>query len=173
MSAIKSTGTVDQDINIVGMWTSFDKVRWIAGALGGLFAGFVAIVFAMVMVAAAGSEFWYPVKLMATPVLGAGATVYGFNLGAIVVGLIVFEVLTMVLGMIYAHFTVTNLLSVLLGIGIVWALFSWIFIWNLFLQSFETIFASQLPSGAALAVCLVFGLSLTSVGAFDRALRRR
>jgi hypothetical protein len=160
-----------QDINIVELWLRKDTVRWVSGALAGLFAGLVAICFAMLLAVMSGAEFWYPVKLMATMVLGSSATVLGAHMGAILTGFILFELLSVLLGVIYAHFTASNSLSVLLGIGLVWGMFSWIFIWNLFFQSFKTIFAANVSSGAVFPICMVFGLALTSVGFFDRAIR--
>lgn len=161
----------NEDMNIVALWLRCDKTRWVAGAAGGLFAGLVAIFFAMVMAVLGGKEFWFPVKLIASIVLGPSATVLGFHFGAIAVGCAVFEALAMFWGVVYAHFAPTNSLSALLGVGATWAAFSWIFIWNLFLQSFKPIFNAQVSSGAAFAICMVYGLSLTAVAFFDRVLR--
>lgn len=159
------------DMNIVALWLRVDKVRWISGLLAGLLAGAMALVFAMVLCVASGREFWYPAKLMASILMGTDATAVGGQFGMILCGFILFEALASFLGFVYAHFTATNNTQALLAVGLTWAAFSWIFIWNLFFQSFSTIFAAALPSGAVFAVCLVYGLSLTSVGFFDRAMR--
>lgn len=159
------------DINIVALWLRKDTTRWTAGILGGLMAGAVAMAFAMILSSIGGREFWYPAKLMAAIVSGPEATALGAHFGAILGGFVVFEILCAFFGFVYAHFTVTNHLPALLGMGLVWAAFSWIFIWNLFLHSFKVIFNASLPSVAALAVCLVYGLALTSVSFFDRAMR--
>jgi hypothetical protein len=115
-----------------------------------------------------GLEAFYPVKIPAIPLLGAEAMVLGPQLSALVTGLAVHLLLSAVLGIAYAHFTVTNTLLPLLGAGFVWGTFSWIFIFNLFIQSFTEINALQLPRGPALFVCLAFGFALSSVRWFDR-----
>lgn len=161
--------TEDQDI--VALWLRYDPIRWAAGAASGLFAGLVAVFFAMILSSLGGQEFWFPIKLIATIILGPSATVLGAHFGAIATGLILFEVLAMFFGVVYAHFARTNCLRALLGVGLTWGAFSWIFIWNLFSQSFKPIFNANVSSGAAFAVCMIYGLSLTSVAFFDRAIR--
>ncbi len=161
------------DREIVSIWLRKDRARWIAGALAGAFAGILALVFAMVLSRILGQELWFPVKLAALPFLGNGATALGMHLGAIGMGLVAHEIVCMVLGVAYAHFTGREAsLPQLLGIGLTWGVFSWIFIQNLFVQSFTAIRAASIPSGAAFPVLVVFGISLTSVTFFDRMVRR-
>ncbi|MCM2276922.1 MAG: hypothetical protein NDJ89_02455 [Oligoflexia bacterium] len=159
-------------MNLIETFLRRDPTRWIAGALAGAFAGLIALVFAMLVAAVGGQEFWFPVKLMATIVLGPEATYLGAHFGAILGGLLVFEVLSVIFGVLYANFARTNSLQALLLIGLVWGTFSWIFLWNLFLQSFRPILAAEVSSAAAFPVCLVFGVALTSVAFFDRVIRR-
>jgi hypothetical protein len=160
-----------EDVNLVETWLKKDTQRWMAGIAAGLFAGLVMLAFAGLMSVVAGMEFWFPIKVSALPFLGNGATEYGMILPNILVGLIVTEVICAILGLIYAHFTATNALPSLLGAGLVWAAFSWIFIFNLFVQSFRPVLNARLPSGAAFPVMLVFGISLTSVAFFDKMIR--
>jgi hypothetical protein len=162
---------MENDMNLVERWLRFDAKRWIAGILAGVFAGAVALAIAGLIASATGFEFWFPAKVMATIVQGSHATEYGSGFGAILSGIILFEAICVFFGIIYAHFTATNSLPALLGIGLVWGAFSWIFIWNLFLQSFYTIFVMSLSAAAAFPVCIAYGLSLTSVAFFDRAIR--
>jgi uncharacterized membrane protein (GlpM family) len=159
------------DVNIVEIWLRKDPVRWVAGALAGLFAAAIAMAFAVLLSAACGVEPLFPAKLMGAIALGPSATEVGEHTSAILAGIVLFEVLGAFLGVVYAHFTGTNLLHALLGVGFVWGVFSWIFIWNLFMQSFRPIYWVHVSSGATFPVCLVFGLSLTSVAFFDQALR--
>lgn len=151
----------------------FDPLRWVAGALAGAVAGLAASLFAGVLAVATGNEFWFPFKLLAAIVLGPAATTRGLAFGAILAGLVVLELLCVIFGVLFANFARTRAPRALLLMGLVWGTFSWIFLWNLFLQSFRPIFAAQVPSAAALPVCLVFGFTLASVAFFDRALRRR
>jgi len=160
----------DDELNVVAAWLSWDTRRVVAGAAAGAFAGLVALLLAMVLSAVNGLDLWFPAKFAALPVLGGTALRYD-NTMAIGVGLIVHQTLSMVLGMFYSHFTINNVTSRLFGAGLVWGIFSWIFISCLFVQSFPDIAAVNLPKSAYLLVNMVFGLSLMSVSMFDRAVR--
>lgn len=162
---------MSNDVNIVEAWLQWNPIRWVAGALAGVLGGAIALGVAMLMAKSQGYELWFPAKLMATLVSGPQSTAIGWNKTTIVTGLIVFEVLCLILGVFFAHFTGTNCLSSLLGMGFVWGIFSWIFIWNLFLPAFTPLLWAQVSSGSVLPVCLVFGFFLASVAFFDRAMR--
>ncbi|MEO5970476.1 MAG: hypothetical protein ABIQ95_11165 [Bdellovibrionia bacterium] len=158
------------EYNLVEMWLRKDPVRWIAGALAGLFAGVVAMAVAALIASSIGLEPVFPLKLIGTILLGPSATEIGVTGGAIT-GAIIFESITLFLGVIYAHFVGSNKMSALLPMGLVWGVFSWIFIWNLFLQSFRPIFVARVSSSPVFLICIVFGLALASVKLFDRVLR--
>ncbi len=164
------TDSITRDINVVEIWLRKDPKRWIAGVMAGIFAGTVALAVAMIIAVVAGHEIWYPAKLMATGLLGPSATVTGFNLGPILAGIIVLDLICVFWGFVYAHFTGTNNMNALLAMGVVWGTFSWIFVWNLFLQSVKPINWAHIPPSAAFPVCLAYGLSLASVAFFDRAM---
>ncbi len=156
------------DINLVALWLRFDLPRLMAGAMAGAFAGVIMAVVAGLCARMGGFEFLYPVKVAALPILGNTATNYGMNIPAIALGFIVHEVICIVLGVVYAHFTQTNKLLPLLGAGFMWGTFSWVFIQNLFVRSFLEVRTEDLPSGVAFFVLLVFGFSLASIRIFDR-----
>ena len=160
------------EYNLVEMWLRKDPVRWIAGGLAGVLAGGVAAGVAMILAKMAGFEGSFPIKLIGTILLGAQATEIG-NATGFLTGGITFEGLCFFLGVVFAHFTGVNSLKVLIPMGLVWGIFSWIFIWNLFLQSFNTIYAARIPSGPIFAICLAFGLALSSVSFFDQLLRNK
>lgn len=160
-----------EEINLVQLWLRVDVSRWIAGALGGIFAALIAAGFAGIMVQAKGGEFLFPVKFLALPFMGNAATEMGMHMGAIIGGLIVLAVVSSILGVLYAHFTVGNNKAALWGGGFVWGTFSWIFINNLFIQSFKDVRAANISNGSAFFVLMIFGFSLTSVGFFDRMIR--
>lgn len=162
---------VDNEINLTDIWLRRDPARWVAGIMAGLLAGAVMLVLAMVLSAAFGQEFWFPAKVAAIPFLGPEAADIGMNIPVLVTGMIVHAALCAFLGLVFAHFTGTNSLPALLGVGLTWGVFSWIFIYNLFVQSFTEISALSLPRGAGFFIHLAFGLSLTSVAFFDRAIR--
>lgn len=161
------------DMNIVEIWLRNDPIRLFAGAFGGLVAGVVAMAVAMFLAQKGEYEVWFPVKLMATMVLGAGATEIGMNQTHILAGVGVISALCMFWGVIYAHFTGTNSMKALLPMGLVFGIFSWIFLWNLFFQSFKPIFAAQIPSAPVLAICVAYGLSLSLIGMIDPFFRKK
>ena len=160
------------EYNLVEMWLRKDPIRWIAGALAGVLAGGVAAGVAMIIAKLAGFEGSFPIKLIGTIILGAQATEIGNANGFLVGGLLIVG-LGLFLGVIFSHFCGVNSLKALIPLGLVWGTFSWIFIWNLFLQSFNTIFAARIPSGPVFAICIAFGLALVSVSSFDQLLRNK
>jgi hypothetical protein len=162
---------VEKDDNLVEFWLKRDPKRWLAGAAAGMFSGIVTLAFAAVLSAALGRDPWLPIKLIASIPAGPEATELGFNVPMLFIGFITFEILMVVLGVAFAHFVFTNALSALLGMGVVWGTFAWVFLWNLYLPSFMTIRAARIPSGPVLFICLVMGISLTAVAFFDRAIR--
>lgn len=162
-SVLKEEGEMD----LIALWLIFDLPRTIAGALAGVTAGLIALVFAGVLAKAGGYEFWYSFKIPAAPILGNDALTYGMT-PAIVVGTIVHSVICAVLGMVYSHFVKWNKLSALLACGFMWGTFSWVFINNLFVNSFQNIRELAIPKGPAFFVLLVFGFSLSSLKIFDR-----
>jgi hypothetical protein len=163
----------NEEVKLVEMWLRKDPVRWVAGALAGAFAGLVMIASAMVILRIIGMEAWTPDKLAAVPFLGASALETGFVTKSILTGFIVHEALCVFLGIVYAHVTGTNALGALLGVGLTWGAFSWVFINNLFTASFRDVLVAGVPQGAAFFYCMIFGISLSSVAFFDRMLRGR
>jgi hypothetical protein len=165
---------MEKDSDIVAIWLKKDPKRWFAGALAGAFAGLMALIFASVLASLAGYEIWFAAKILALPFLGGAATELGLSgagFKAFLIGFIAFELLTAFWGMIYAHFTGTNSLGALLGMGLTWGAFSWIFLNNLFSPSFLDIRALKIPNSAAFFVWMVYGVALTSVAYFDKAVR--
>jgi hypothetical protein len=161
------------EYNLVEIWLRWDPARWAAGVLASLFAAALTMATAMVVANLAGYEIWFPLKLMATPVLGSVATEIGWNNQSICSGALVITSICLFWGVIYAHFTGTTSLKALLPMGLVWGAFSWIFLWNLFFQSFKTIRAAQMSSGALFPVCMVYGLGLASVAIFEPLFRTK
>ncbi len=155
------------EMDLVALWLIFDLPRTIAGAISGITAGMIAMVFAAVLAKSGGYEFWYPFKIPAAPLLGNDALTYGMT-PAIFVGTAVHSVICAVLGMVFSHFVKWNKMSALLACGFMWGTFSWIFINNLFVNSFQNIRELSIPKGPAFFVLLVFGFSLSTLKIFDR-----
>jgi hypothetical protein len=158
------------EMNLVNQWSRVDPTRWIAGVLAGILAMAIAMVLAGIFSRVAGMDFLFPVKLMATPVLGSSATEFAAGAGSVIVGAFVLALIGGFWGLVYSHFVFTNSLSALLPMGLVWAVYLWIFNWNLYFQSFKTISVTNLPRSLVFFVCIAYGLSLCSVAFFHRAL---
>ncbi|MCC7442529.1 MAG: hypothetical protein IT285_12905 [Bdellovibrionales bacterium] len=157
---------------LVERWTQKDAIRWAAGAAAGLLAGLAMLVFAMVVSAAMGGDAWAPAKIAAVPFLGGEAMAFGNSTG-LLAGIVLHELLALVLGVLFAHFAFTNSPPALLGLGLAWGIFSWIFLTNLFFSAWREVLAQELHVGAGFFACLVFGISLSSVAFFDKMLRRK
>ena len=165
------TTEMDNDMNMVDSWLRKDPKRWVAGWVSGFFAGGVAMVLAMIIAQIGGFDFLFPAKLFGGILLGNGATDTLSGIGPAIVGFILFEAICGFFGFAFSHFVFSNSSSALLAMGAVWGIFSWIFLWNLFLPSFKIIRFSGITPGVAMPVCMAYGLSLASVAFFDRMLR--
>ena len=161
----------DNDLNMVEVWLRADPSRWIAGIFAGWLAGAVAMGVAGIVASMGGYDFLMPVKLMATPFLGNAATAAG-NSAAVAVGFALVEAIAGFWGFVFAHFVFTNAIGSLLAMGLAWGAFTWIFTWNLFLQSFRDLNAAKISAGPAFPVCMAYGLSMVTVAVFDRMFRR-
>src|SRR5690348_4131340 len=80
------------DTDLVQGWLQADPVRWIAGILGGCFAGVVAQLVGGAFAVGAGLEFVFPAKLMATVLFGAQATHLNSGAESLLAGFVFFEV---------------------------------------------------------------------------------
>jgi len=160
----------EQDLDIVAIWLRRDPARWVAGALAGVVASAVLILFAMMLCKANGMDLWYPVKVAAIPFMGGAAMDYD-NSASIFPGILAIEVFSVFWGVLFGHFTGTNRFLPLLGVGFTWGVFTWIFWVNLFLSSFREMYVASIPKGGAFFVCLAWGFALTSVSIFDRLIK--
>ena len=159
--------TVEGEYNLVAMLCKPRAKRFLAGIAAGAFAGILMLIFGMIYCTVKGIDVTAPFKIAGLPILGNAAMAYG-STQAIVVGLTSFFTLTSVLGISYAHVTGINNRKALIGMGITWALFAWVFITNLMMPSFRDYLAASSPRGVMFFAWLVFGFGLTSVSFFDR-----
>ncbi len=166
-----SENQIAEDINMVEKWLRFDPIRWLAGGMTGLLSGALLMGVGTLACAYFGHEVWFFLKLGALPIAGSEATELGVHGNSIFTGFLFYEGLALVLGVLFSHFAWTNSLGALAAMGLVWGLFSWIFICNLFIQSFPQVLAAHISPGATFPLMVMFGLSLTSLRFFDRLLR--
>lgn len=159
--------SIEGEFPVVDLWSKLRASRIIAGIFAGIFAGVMMQIFGMIYCAIKGMDILAPTKIAAIPFLGGAAMAYGSASG-VIVGLIVFFLLSSVLGAVYAHFTGINNCKGLFGVGLTWAAFSWVFITCLFMPSFHDYAAADIPRGVMFFAWIVFGLSLMSVQWFDK-----
>ena len=155
------------EYRVVEMWSQPRLARLRAGAMAGIVAGVAMLLFGMIYCLIRGIDVMAPMKISALPFLGNPAMAYGSASG-LAVGLIAFFSMASVSGMVYAHFTGVNNRKGLLGVGITWAAFSWVFLSCLFLPANRAYYAADIPKGVMFFAWIVFGLSLSSVAWFDK-----
>jgi hypothetical protein len=170
-SQVNAQAEVGNDVDLVGLWTSVDVTRWIAGIIAGAIAAAIAMSVGGLLAASQGYEFVFPIKLFGTTVLGNTATAYG-NTQGLMVGAAVLGFITMFWGFVFGHFVRTNKFWGLFGMGLTWGLFSWVFTWNLFMHAFTPINALNVPPGPAMAVCLAYGFGMMTIAIVDKIIRR-
>src|SRR4051812_26042504 len=109
--------------NLVENWLRRDPIRWISGALAGLFAAIVTMGVAMILSAASGYQTSFPLKLIGTIVLGPDSTDMTYSRG-VLIGAVLLILLCVFLGFVFAHFVYTNSIRALSAMGVVWGIFS-------------------------------------------------
>lgn len=159
--------------NLTDVWLRKDPVRWVAGALAGCVGGAAMLLFSIILAKLAGMDGLYLVKLAASPWVGDAAMEYSPSPMVLIAGGVQLAILFSFLGATFAHFAATNALPALLGLGLSWGAFGWVFITNLFSQSYRPVVVAEVPRGFAFFAWMVFGIGLTSVAFFDRTLRKR
>ena len=159
--------SLEGEFNLAEMWATPRAARLRAGVFAGIFAGIMMQIFGIIFHIFTGDELLKGMKIAALPVLGREALAYGVGPG-LFVGLAMFFLLSIILGVAYAHFTGINNKKGLFGIGLTWAAFSWVFITCLFSPSFRSYHEADISRGAMFFAWIVFGLSLMSVAWFDR-----
>jgi len=170
-SATQHSTPGEDDFNLVEIWLRKDPARWIAGAFAGIFSMLVMFAVTAFAMKSGGHDIWILPKAFAVPFLSGTAMASGIHAKAIVVGFVVFGLISVLLGAVFAHMTGTNRIAPLLGMGLTWGAFSWIFINNLFSSSFREVFALEISKGCAFFAWMAFGLSMVSVSVFDRVFR--
>lgn len=166
-----SAEDIENDVNMVALWTSVDKTRWAAGLISGWVAGAIAMSVAGAIAVTHGFQFVFPVKLLGTILLGAQATAYDSSAG-LVAGLIMTGFIFGLWGFVYGHFVRSNSLAAMLGMGFTWGAFLWVFNWNLMLHSFKAISAAEVPSSAAFFTCMAYGFGMSVISVIDPMLRK-
>lgn len=169
MKTTEMTQEIDHDI--VAIWLRRDPIRWGAGLLAGFAAAVIALMVAMVLSKMGGRELLFPIKVCALPFLGSQATEFTAPISTLIVGMIAMLGFGGFWGAVFAHFTGTNRVPALLGVGLVWGLFTWVFWFSLFLFSFKAYYWAQVSPAMTFPVAVTYGLSLATVSIFDRALR--
>ncbi len=159
--------TIEGEFNLVEMWNTFRAERIRAGFFAGIFASVMMLIFGMIYCAATGRDILAPMKIAALPFMGGAAMTYGMGPG-LALGTVVFFILMIFLAIVYAHFTGVNDRKGLLGMGVTWGAFGWVFITNLMAPSFRGYLTADIPRGVMFFAWMVYGVSLCSVAWFDK-----
>ena len=159
------------ELNLTETWLRKDPVRWTAGAISGFVAGLVAILVSMAVSRSTGGDPWIMVKLFASIFVGPEALRFTAGAGVLAVGLIAYQLLSVLLGVAFSHFVFTNRPLPVLAMGFTWGFFQWVFWANLYLQSIRAFVAADISSGPRLLICMSFGLSLIVLVWVDPMLR--
>lgn len=160
--------TLEGEHNLVELLCNFRAVRLRAGVLAGIFAGIMMLAFGMIYCAVKGIDITAPFKIAALPILGNAAMAYGSMTG-IAVGLAAFFAYSIFFGAAYAHVTGGNHRGALLGMGLTWAAFSWVFVTCLFMPAFRSYYEAEIPRGVMFFAWITWGLALMSVMWFDKS----
>jgi hypothetical protein len=155
-----------EDAPIVEHWLKFHPQRFFLGGLSGILAAWGALIVGGLLCLFSEMDPFTPATVLGTILLGSKSMTIGSTTG-LVAGLLVAALIGGFWGLVYAQMTYTNRFFPLLLVGLTWGIYSWIFTWNLFLQSFLDVYSAELPTSAALLVCLAYGFFLTMLGPLD------
>jgi hypothetical protein len=158
---------IEGEYDLVAMWTDIRPARLKAGALAGIFAGTVTLIFGAIFCAIKGLYLTIPMRIMGLLPLGNSAMAFGSGMG-LVVGLLGFYSLAIFLGVAYSHFNGSNNRKGLFGMGLTWGAFGWVFITCLFMPANRNYYAAEIPRGVMFFAWQIYGLSLMSVAWFDK-----
>jgi hypothetical protein len=162
-----------EDSDLVAHWIEFHPKRYFLGIISGLIASGAALIVANQMSLADKDDFHYTAKLFATIFYGFSATEYSVSDHIVFSGYALLTGIGIFWSVVFSHFVISTRFQDQILVGFCWAFLSWVFTWNLFSQSFYTIQTAGVPSSAALAVCMTYGLSLSSLSVLDWLLKKR
>jgi hypothetical protein len=92
-------------------------------------------------------------------------------MSSVLAGMIFLGALGAFWGFVWGHFVFATRPLALVGMGLTWGAFSWVFLWNLLLPSFRSIHNAHISPAAAFFVCIAFGLGMISVSVILKAIR--
>jgi hypothetical protein len=136
--------------------------RLLRGAIAGLVAGLVELAFAMVALRLSGPGFWAPLKLAAAAVLGPAAVANpGFDLGPVLLGLVLFGLVSAALGALYGLlFRGISISPSLVIVGPVYGFAIWVIGFLFVLPRLDPLLLKQYTDWVLFVGDLLFGLAL-------------
>jgi hypothetical protein len=146
------------------------------GAIGGLIAGAVLLLYMVLVSAAQGRDVWQSLKGAGLPFLDERATLPGFDAAAILVGLVCHFAVSAAWGALFGVLFFGLSRTATVWMGLVWGLVVWIGMYYIVLPIVGLgHLAAAVPIGPAIFEHLVFGLAV-AIGFLPyqrRVLRRR
>lgn len=132
------------------------------GAIAGMLAGLIMLLFTAASLRISGPGFWAPLKLAAGAVLGENATASGgFALGPVALGFLLWLLISALLGALYGLlFRGMPISPSLVIMGPIYGFLIWIIAFLVFLPRFDPLLIRQFTPWALFVGDLIFGLAL-------------
>jgi hypothetical protein len=131
------------------------------GTVAGLFAGFVLVVFNLVVDFARGRDPWVVLKVAAYPFLRERALGPGFDLGPVLHGLTTHMGIAAIWGVLFGLTTYGMSRSATVAYGGIWGIVVWIGMFYFVLPlAWSSVLVRGVPTVLALGQHLLFGLAL-------------
>jgi hypothetical protein len=125
------------------------------GAFAGVVAGVLLTLFMTVMSAASGQDIWYGMKGAAAPFLGESAMRPGFDLLAVIVGLVSHLAISAIWGILFAILFFATPRTVQIVGGVLWGIVVWI---GMYYVVLPIVGLSSMQNDAPVARAIVFHL---------------
>jgi hypothetical protein len=131
------------------------------GAIAGLVGGAVLVVFALIMNLATGQDIWPGMKMPGFPFIGYRATLPGFDMGPVVVGLLSHFAVSIVWGVLFGVLVYGISKGATIVAGALWGIVVWLGMFYVVLPVVGlTLVARSVPVGFAVFEHVLFGLAV-------------